>query len=196
MRPALVILCGMLLSCQAPPTTFTPVDAPSEWQSDWVRAAPVGATTTAEQWDANAEAAFAGEVKTMTSVRATASPMDFYGSALFDGFDLTVQPLDNALRGVKRLGSLTVVLYDFDVDTLSGQGGELMRWHVPATQMRTLWKPGRFDAAYRMKLAWTRRPSCDYVKMSVRFTTFDGEVFALLITPGSIDQPRYRWLTK
>ena len=51
-------------------------------------------------------------------------------------------------------------------------------------------------SVYRMKLAWTRRPLTDYVRMEVRFTTLDRKTFTVLKTPDSIEQPRYRWLYK
>jgi len=194
-RTTLLILCGMLVSCQAPPTTFVPVDYPSEPKVDWIQAGPAGVEAPAESWTPQQEQAFVGEMEPVTAIRAVASADDFHGSKLYDGFDLTVQPLDNDLRPVKRLGSLTVVLYDFHPDTLSGKAGELMRWHVPVSRMRTFWKMGPIDAAYRMKLAWTMRPTCDYVKMEVRFATVDAKVFTKLLTAG-IDQPRYRWLAK
>lgn len=196
MRKVLVLLTLSLLSCQAPPPGFKPVEYASEPKDDWIRASAVGSTLTPEGPTEAQRRAFAEDAAEVVAVRASAAGDDFYGSKLFDGFDFMLQPVDARNRAVKKLGHLTVVLYAFEMNTLSGQGPELMRWHVPASRLHAFWQTSLVDGAYRMKLAWTRRPDIAHVKMEVRFTTLDARTHTKLITPSSIDQPRYRWLEK
>ncbi|HUU43334.1 MAG TPA: hypothetical protein VMX57_06115 [Planctomycetota bacterium] len=196
MRRALVLLTLLVGACQAGPPGFKPVDYPAEPQQDWIRASAVGSKLTPENPTADQLRTFAGEDTEVVDIRAAALPDDFYGSTLFDGFDFTLQPLDATNHTVKKLGHLSITLYTFEASTFAGRGVELMRWHVPASRMQHLWETGFVDGSYHLKLAWTRRPDVDYVKMEVHFTTLDGKTFTTLITPSSIDQPRYRWLEK
>jgi hypothetical protein len=175
---------------------FRPVDYPARPQGDWVLSSAPGASQGRELPTQEQRKAFAEEETQVTALRVSTTPEDFYGSKLYDGFDFTLQPLDANDRVVRKLGHLDVSLYKFEAKTYSGEGPRLMTWHVPASRMVKLWRETGFDHGYRMKLAWASRPMLDAVKMELRFETLDGDVFTRVVTAGSVDQPRYRWLLK
>lgn len=177
-------------------STFRSGDWPAQPESHWVRSSAAGSTAVHDLPTVEQVQAFGEEPNPVVSIRAAASPDDFHGSKLFDGIDFVLQPLDAGNRPVRKLGHVTVILYQFDPDTLAGTGRELMRWHVSASRMRELWTDGGTDEGYHMKLGWTKRPTVKYVKTEVRFETLQGKRFTDLVMPGSIDQPRYRWLKK
>lgn len=196
MRKALLVLCVAAAGCVAPPAGLGPVDYPAEPESHWIKSGPPGSTPKHETPTDELVKDFAEDNVPVSAVRADASADNFHGSRLFDGFDFELQPLDPQGKPVKRLGHLSVILCEFNINKLSAKGRELMRWHVPASRMARLWTEGSAGECYHMKLAWTVRPLTDYVRMDVRFTTLDGKTFTVLKTPSSIDQPRYRWLHK
>jgi hypothetical protein len=193
LRKLLVILCAAMGGCQP---TFRAVDYPVQPHADWVRS---GAAAAPHGRDLPTDAerkAFAEEAGAVTAIRVETAPEDFYGSKLYDGFDLLLEPLDAGDKVVRRLGHVDVTLYTFNAKTYSGKGRRLLEWYVPASRMVKFWQETGVDRGYHMKLAWASRPTVDTVKMEVRFETLDGEVFTRIVTAGSVDQPRYHWLLK
>ncbi len=182
--------------CVQPPATFRGVDYPATPAAEWVKSGPPWAAVDRSCPAEGDLRSFREDLWNVSALRVAASPEDFYGSKLFDGFDLTVQPLDDSNRVVKKLGHLTATLYRFEGDTYSGEGEPLMTWSVPASRMLRLWAEKGIDRGYRMKLAWHVRPMVKDVKLDVRFETLDGKTFSKIISAGSVDQPRYRWLDK
>ncbi len=189
MRGPAILFVLFVAGCAQPPATFKPVDLPAQPKADWVFSGPA-------KEEPAASATFAEEPGAVSVIRVTAAAEDFYGSKLYDGFDVLVQPLDAQDRPVKRLGSMTATLYRFDAEGYSGEGEKLIEWHVSARRMAGLWAEGGLDRGFRMKLAWDRRPMVEDVKLDVKFVTQDGKAFEKIISAGSVDQPRYRWLEK
>ena len=192
MRSLAVILSLLLAGCAQPPATFKLVDFPAQPKPDWVRS---GVPVTNPD-EILRPGSFPEEPGTISVIRVTASSEDFYGSKLYDGIDFALQPLDAQNRALKKLGGMTATLYRFEGDTLEGKGEKLLEWRVSSTRMATLWVEKGIDRGYRMKLAWDRRPMVKDVQLDVRFDTVHGESFTKVISAGSVDQPRYRWLEK
>ena len=192
----LLLTVLLLSSCGGAPPASGPIDYPIQPNPSWIKASPPGSAPVREEPHPDIVKQFGRPGAPIAAIRAAASCEDFVGSKLYDGFDLEVQPVGPDGEPVKKLGHLSVIVYQFRASTLSGMGRELMRWHVPASKMVPLWTGAFAGGSYRMKLAWTARPRADYVKMEVRFTTLDGLTFTELKTPDSVDQPRYRWLRK
>lgn len=192
MRRLTVILILMLAGCAQPPATFKPVDYPAKPGADWVKS---GLQVTYPE-DGVRPVDFPEEPGKVSAIRVTASAEDFYGSKLYDGFDVLVQPLDAQNKVLKKLGGIAATLYRFEGDTYEGKGEKLLEWVVPYYKIEKLWVEKGIDRGYRMKLAWDRRPMVNDVKLEVRFETVHGESFTKVISAGSVDQPRYRWLEK
>jgi hypothetical protein len=168
-----------------------PVDYPAQPKPDWVKSG----TPVTYPDEILPPGRFPEEPGGISVIRIAASPDDFYGSKLYDGLDVTVQPLDASNKPLKKLGHLTATLYRFEGDTLEGKGEKLFEWHVSASRMAKLWVESGLDRGYHMKLAWDRRAMVKDVKLEVRFDDH-GESFTKVISAGSVDQPRYRWLEK
>jgi len=196
LRRVLVVSCLLLSACGGLPPRSTLVEHPTEWQDDWIRSSPRGSKPVQDLPRPDLVMQFGRPEARVAAIRVGVAADDFHGSKLYDGFDFELQPLGPDGRPVKKLGHLSVILYQFRARTLAGTGRELMRWHVPASKMVTLWTGGVAGGCYHMKLAWGARPRVKYVKMEVRFTTLDGMTYTELKTPDSLDQPRYRWLRK
>jgi hypothetical protein len=96
----------------------------------------------------------------------------------------------------EKLARIAGIVLNYPGLKLEAEGEELMTWQVSASRLATLWSGSGADRGFRMKLAWDRRPLVEDVRMQVRFETLDGRAFTTLMTPGSVDQPRYRWLKK
>ena len=192
MRSLAVILSLLLAGCAQPPATFKPVDYPAQPKPDWVKSG----TPATNPDDIAPAGVFPEEPGKISIIRVAASPEDFYGSKLYDGFDFTLQPLDAQNKVLKKLGSMTATLYRFEGDTLEGKGEKLLDWHASASRMAKLWVEMGIDRGYHMKLVWDRRAMVKDVNLEVRFDAVHGESFTKVISAGSVDQPRYRWLEK
>lgn len=191
MRRILVVLILLSAGCQP---GFRSVEMPAEPDPDWIWS---GASIAQEEPLRLGDLAIFGENGgAVASIRAAASPDDFYGSKLYDGFDFTFQPLDETDRPVKKLGTLSVTLYTFKAGSLVAKGTELMSWHVPPSKLAGLWQQGMLERGYQMKLAFTKRPLVEYTCIDVQFETLKGRIFTCTLTAVSLDQPRYRWLKK
>ena len=141
-------------------------------------------------------AAFAESNTEVSVLHVRAAPADYKGNPLYDGFELTVQPLDTDDNTVRKIGSLTVTAYAFNVKTKSGRGPELMRWFVPNARMMDAWQRIGLDEGYRLRLSWERRPRETYIVLEATFRQPDGRTFTALKAPISIEQTRYRYLLK
>jgi len=193
-----VLVLGVLLlpSCGMSSGMTGSVDYPNEPRPDWIKPSLPGGLPVRTLPHPDIVSQFGRPDAKVAGVRAAVAADDFHGSKLYDGFDLEVQPLGPDGKPVKKLGHLSVILYEFVANTRSGKGRELMRWYVPASDMVNLWTIAFAGGSYRMKLMWNARPRTDFVKMEVHFTTLDGLTFTELKTPDTVDQPRYRWLRK
>jgi hypothetical protein len=186
----LVILCLLAAGCAQGPATFKPVDYPAQPGPNWVKSG----VKAVEK--GSSAVVFADQTVVLGAIRVAVAPDDFYGSKLYDGLDLLLQPLDASNRPVKTLGSMTATLYRFEGETVEGQGEKLLEWSVSAERMAGFWVEDANDRGYRVKLAWDRRPRVGSVTMEVRFVTREGVAFTKRVSAGGLDQPRYRWLDK
>ena len=191
MRLAWVILLSLAAGCTQPPATFGPVEYPAKAEADWIRSGP-----GEDSANPLAGKEFREEPGALCDLRVTASPADFYGSKLYDGLDVTLQPLDASGKPLRKLGGMTATLYRFEGETYEGKGEKLLEWRASPERMAGLWAEKGIDRGYAMRLAWDRRPMVKDVRLEVRFETRDGKSFAKIVSAGSVDQPRYRWLDK
>jgi hypothetical protein len=159
-------------------------------------ASPENATVSVAPGTMGARA-FREDNAIVSTVEVSWGPADWMGDKLYDGFEAVVCPLDAKHEPVRKLGGVEAVLYEFNVKTVSEKGREMMRWSVPAAMMKEAWSdPANLGAGggFHLRLAWSKRPTVDYMVLEVTFVTLKGEKFVVRKGPVSVDQQRYRWM--
>lgn len=168
-----------------PRATFAPVSSNlrSYDTSDILRdQLPVADEITIAGFDADTEPLAGLDVQWTTA--------DFDGNRRWDGFDVTVMPLNARGESVRKPGGLIMELYRFDPKTLSSLGEKLLVWRIPEKSLLPTWESNR----YHFRLSWWQnKPRRDnfYVVMVTTFVQHDGTVHTKTRSPLLITQSRY-----
>ena len=168
-----------------PRATFAPVSAglrgydTSDVRPDRL---PVADEITLAGFDADAEPVVGIDVQWQAA--------DFDGNRRWDGFDVTVMPLNAQSGSVRKPGGLIMELYRFDPKTLSSLGEKLLVWRIPEKSLLPTWESNR----YHFRLGWWQnkpRRKSFYVVLVTTFVEHDDTVHTKTRAPLLITQSRY-----
>ncbi|MGL6074350.1 MAG: hypothetical protein ACRC8S_09335 [Fimbriiglobus sp.] len=91
-----------------------------------------------------------------------------------ESLSVVVVPKDDDGTVVKVPGQAVVAAYEINRQGIKTQIGQ---WNVNADQLRRAWKSGLLASGYFVPLQWDRIPSTDRLRITVRFTTNDGQTY-------------------
>jgi hypothetical protein len=92
-----------------------------------------------------------------------------------DVLQVLLEPRDADGASVKAPGSAHIEVYEV---TPQGLKAPLSTWDLSAGELRRMWDTPLFGGpAYRIELPWKSWPTTEQVKVIVRFTTLDGQMF-------------------
>ncbi len=87
---------------------------------------------------------------------------------------VVVTPLDADGTAVKVLGRVDVWAWDVH---LSGIKHLIGAWQIGPEQLRHTWRNGWISSGYFLTLPWQRYPTQNRLRIAVRLTTLDGQMF-------------------
>lgn len=128
--------------------------------------------------------------ETLDSIDLHLAPADFNGNRRYDGFDVTLTPLDAQYRSVKSPGGLILEIYRFNPDTLDSLGEKLLVWKIPESELLAAWDRN----CYHFHLTWWQtkpRQENFYVVMVATFVSHEGRTSTQTKAPVLISQSRY-----